>query len=56
MTIDTEKVDEAVLELIYLIPHDEARAWKSFDCGRLSTGCMPRASFPIRFARPNPSS
>jgi hypothetical protein len=31
MEIDTEKVDEAVLALLYLTLHDGARAWKSFD-------------------------
>jgi len=31
MKYDHEKVDEAVLGLLYLTLHDEARAWKSFD-------------------------
>lgn len=31
MEIDEEKVDEAVLALLYLTLHDEGRAWKSFD-------------------------
>ena len=31
MEIDTEKVDEAFLALLYLTLHDGARAWKSFD-------------------------
>ncbi|WP_420389924.1 DUF6429 family protein [Marinobacter sp.] len=31
MDIDEEKVDEAVLALLYLTLHDEGRAWKSFD-------------------------
>ena len=31
MEIDTEKVDEAVLALLYLTLHDGARVWKSFD-------------------------
>ncbi|WP_420391040.1 DUF6429 family protein [Marinobacter sp.] len=31
MEIDEEKVDEAVLALLYLTLHDESRAWKSFD-------------------------
>lgn len=29
--IDTEKVDEAVLALLYLGLHERARTWKSFD-------------------------
>ena len=31
MEIDTEKVDETVLALLYLGLHETARAWKSFD-------------------------
>lgn len=31
METDTDKVDEAVLALLYLTLHDGARAWKSFD-------------------------
>lgn len=31
MNIDTERIDEAVLALMYLTLHDGARAWKSFD-------------------------
>ncbi len=31
MEIDTEKIDEAVLALLYLTLHDDVRAWKSFD-------------------------
>jgi len=31
MQIDTEKIDEAVLALLYLTLHDGYRAWKSFD-------------------------
>ena len=29
--IDTEKIDETVLALLYLTPHDGARDWKSLD-------------------------
>jgi hypothetical protein len=28
---DTEKIDQAILALLYLTLHDENRAWKSFD-------------------------
>jgi len=28
---DNDKIDEAVLALLYLTLHDGARAWKSFD-------------------------
>ena len=31
MEQDTEKIDEAILALLYLTLHDENRAWKSFD-------------------------
>ncbi|ENO15771.1 hypothetical protein J057_10481 [Marinobacter nanhaiticus D15-8W] len=31
MEIDENKIDEAVLALLYLTLHDDARAWKSFD-------------------------
>ena len=31
MEIDEEKIDEAVLALLYLTLHDGDRAWKSFD-------------------------
>ena len=36
MEIDTEKVDEAVLALLYLTLHDGARAWKGFDWDTLN--------------------
>jgi hypothetical protein len=41
MNIDTEKIDEVVLALLYLPLHDGRRAWKSLDrdainaCARL---------------------
>jgi len=31
MQVDNEKIDEAILALLYLTLHDRARAWKSFD-------------------------
>jgi hypothetical protein len=31
MQIDHDKIDEAVLALMWLTLHDERRAWKSFD-------------------------
>jgi hypothetical protein len=36
MEIDTDKVDEAVLALLYLTLHDGARAWKNFDWDTLN--------------------
>jgi hypothetical protein len=31
MKIDTDKIDDAVLALLYLTLHEDCRAWKSFD-------------------------
>ena len=31
MDIDTDRIDQAVLALLYLGLHDEYRAWKGFD-------------------------
>lgn len=31
MTLDHDKIDRAVLALLYLGIHDEVRAWKGFD-------------------------
>ncbi len=31
MAIDTDRIDEAVLALLYLGLHDQYRAWKGFD-------------------------
>lgn len=31
MTLDTDKIDDAVLALLYLTLHDGYRAWKGFD-------------------------
>ena len=33
MEIDTDKIDEAVLALLYLTLHDDVRAWKGHDWG-----------------------
>jgi hypothetical protein len=33
--IDTKRIDETVLALLYLGLHEEDRAWKSFDWGAL---------------------
>jgi Domain of unknown function (DUF6429) len=35
MDLDTEKIDETVLALLYLTVHDD-RAWKSFDWDTMS--------------------
>ncbi|MFC0339930.1 DUF6429 family protein [Paracoccus niistensis] len=35
MEIDRDKIDEAVLALMWLTLHDERRAWKGFDWGAL---------------------
>ncbi len=36
MEINQEKIDEAVIALLYLTLHDNNRAWKSFDWGSLN--------------------
>lgn len=36
MGIDTDKIDEAVLALLYLTLHDGARAWKGHDWDALN--------------------
>jgi hypothetical protein len=36
MDIDTEKVDEAVLAVLYLTLHDHVRAWKGIDWDALA--------------------
>jgi Domain of unknown function (DUF6429) len=35
MSVDEERIDEAVLALLWRTLHDERRAWKSFDWGML---------------------
>jgi Domain of unknown function (DUF6429) len=36
MALDTDRIDDAVLGLLYLTRHDEYRAWKGFDWDALS--------------------
>ena len=31
MALDTDKIDDAILALLYLTLHDQCRAWKGFD-------------------------
>jgi hypothetical protein len=35
MALDTDRIDEAVLALLYLGLHDHYRAWKGFDWGAM---------------------
>ena len=35
MEIDTKKIDDAVLGLLWLTLHDDRRAWKTFDWGAM---------------------
>ncbi len=35
MEIDTDRIDDAVLGLLWLTLHDERRAWKGFDWASL---------------------
>lgn len=43
MTLDTDRIDQAVLALLHLGLHDGVRAWKSFDWDAL--GRLHRAGF-----------
>ena len=36
MDIDTDRIDQAVLALLYLGLHDNGRAWKGFDWSALN--------------------
>ena len=36
MEIDTDRIDDAVLGLLWLTLHDGRRAWKGFDWGALN--------------------
>lgn len=36
MDLDTDRIDDAVLGLLYLTLHDEFRAWKGFDWDTLN--------------------
>jgi hypothetical protein len=36
MNVDTEKIDRAVLALLYLGTHEQWRTWKSFDWDAMS--------------------
>src|SRR3954464_6232278 len=52
MEIDTDRIDEAVLALLYLGLHDGCRAWKGFDWAAMDR-LHGRASSPTRSARPS---
>jgi hypothetical protein len=39
MALDTEKIDDAILALLYLTLHDQHRAWKGFDWDALNRLC-----------------
>src|SRR3954447_19941893 len=52
--IDTDRIDEAVLALLYLGLHDRWRAWKSFDWGALDR-LHAKACSPTPPARPSRS-
>lgn len=53
MDLDTEKIDQAVLALIYLTLHDGRRAWKSFDWDAIE---RLRRKALIQTTMPSPSS
>ena len=44
MTLNTDKIDDAALALLYLTLHDHCRAWKGMDwIGACSAVCTTRA-------------
>jgi len=43
MPLDTDKIDDAALALLYLTLHDRYRAWKGFDWDVSSIVCTTRA-------------
>jgi hypothetical protein len=45
MDLDAEKIDEAVLALLWLTLHDEFRVWKSFDWDAMNPPARKRAYF-----------
>jgi hypothetical protein len=42
MALNTDKIDDTALALLYLTLHDYNRAWKGMD-GMCSAGCTTRA-------------
>src|SRR3954469_15878484 len=48
MALDTDKIDEAVLALLYLTRHDHWRAWKGFDWDALDRLYEKGLRRPIR--------
>ncbi|MBV9502374.1 MAG: hypothetical protein JO138_23645 [Acidobacteriaceae bacterium] len=52
MDIDPDKIDEAILALLYLTLHDGSRAWKGFEWEAMNRFTR-RGSFQIPSARPN---
>jgi hypothetical protein len=52
MEIDKDKIDDAVLALLWLTLHDGDRAWNGFDWDRLDR-CTRRDWSERRQARPN---
>ena len=54
MALDTDKIDEAVLALLFLTRHDHWRAWKEFDWDALDR-LYEKGLIGDRSTRPSPS-
>src|SRR3954469_10770431 len=56
MALDTDKIDEAVLALLYLTRHDHWRAWKGFDWRWCKIAALGLGSAPVGHIGPLPRS
>ena len=54
MDIDRDRIDDAVLALLFLGRHDAVRTWKSFDWAAMER-LIKRGSFQTPLAKLNPS-
>jgi len=53
MALDTDKIDEAVLALLFLTRHSKSRAWKGFDWDALNR-LHEKGLIADRSTRPSP--
>lgn len=53
MEIDNDRIDEAILALLYLGLHDKVRIWKSFDWDAMALPTKCHASAGARVSRRN---
>jgi len=52
MEIDTDKIDETIIALLYLTLHDGTRAWKGFDWATLNR-LHAKDLISVRSTKPN---